>query len=203
MVHSTLAAAALFLIVDLVRERRGATGLRLVPVRPVKNAGLLAGMFFAGAIAMAGMPPLSGFLGKLMILDATRGDWLIWGTILVTSLIAIVGFGRAGSMVFWKAHAAEGIPPEGPRDATSPGLAFTAAGGLLAGLVALTVLAGPATDWLRATAAQIHAPQAYIDAVMQGAYERAWSATSGHEDGHATPAGEPDPAHAAEPEAGH
>lgn len=203
MVHSTLAAAALFLIVDLVRERRGATGLRLVPVRPVKNAGLLAGMFFAGAIAMAGMPPLSGFLGKLMILDATRGDWLIWGTILVTSLIAIVGFGRAGSMVFWKAHAAEGIPPEGPRDATSPGLAFTAAGGLLAGLVALTVLAGPATDWLRVTAAQIHAPQAYIDAVMQGAYERAWSATSGHEDGHAADDHAPDPAHAAEPEAGH
>ncbi|MCT2539893.1 monovalent cation/H+ antiporter subunit D [Sedimentimonas flavescens] len=185
MVHSTLAAAALFLIVDLVRERRGAAGLAITPVPPIRNAGLIAGMFFAGAIAMAGMPPLSGFIGKLMILDATRGQWWLWGVVLVTSLIAIVGFGRAGSTVFWKAHAAAGDQPEPTRDASSPGLAFTATGGLIAGLVALTVFAGPTTAWLNATAQQLYTPSAYIDAVMVGAYERAWAATSGHEDSHA------------------
>jgi multicomponent K+:H+ antiporter subunit D len=34
--------------------------------------GLFAALFFAAAIAMAGMPPLSGFLGKLLVLDALR-----------------------------------------------------------------------------------------------------------------------------------
>ncbi|MDV7271989.1 monovalent cation/H+ antiporter subunit D [Thioclava sp. A2] len=173
MVHSTLAAAALFLIVDLVKERRGAAGLAITPAPKTLTHGLLAALFFVGAIAMAGMPPLSGFLGKLMILDALRGEWTIWAVILVTSLIAIVGFGRAGSTVFWKAYATEGDPPEGPRDASAPGLAFVAAGALIAGLVALTVFAGPATGWLRVTADQLHHPQAYIGAVMDGAYERA------------------------------
>ena len=176
MVHSTLAAAALFLIADLVKERRGADGLAIRPAPKMINHGLLSGMFFAAAIAMAGMPPLSGFLGKLMILDALRGEWLVWAAILITSLIAIVGFGRAGSEVFWKSYAAEGETPEGPKDASSPGLAFTAAGGLLAGLVAMTVLAGPLSGWLQGTAAQLHAPQAYISAVMDGAYERAMEA---------------------------
>ncbi len=170
MVHSTLAGAALFLIVDLVAERRGAAGLRLAPVPPIAQGGLIAAMFFAGAIAMAGMPPLSGFLGKLLILDALRGDWLVWAAVLGTSLLAIVGFGRAGSMVFWKAHETPGEPVAPP---AGQGLAFLAAGGMLAALAALTVFAGPATGWLQATAAQVHQPAAYIAAVMEGAAERA------------------------------
>ena len=181
MVHSTFAAAALFLIVDLAKERRGEAGLALREVPPIAQNGLIAGMFFAGAIAMAGMPPLSGFLGKLMILDATRGQWLIWATILVTSLIAIVGFGRAGSIVFWKSHSVEGDQAAVP-EAPSHGLAITATGGLLAVLVALTIFAGPLSRWLQGTAAQIHTPEAYISAVMSGAAERAANATSGHDD---------------------
>lgn len=166
MVHSTFAAAALFLIVDLVKERRGAAGLSLRPAAPVAGNGLLAALFFAGAISMAGMPPLSGFLGKLMILDATRAApqaVLIWGTILVTSLVAIVGFSRAGSTVFWKTEGAELQPmPAAP----SPVLAVVAAFGLLAVLVAMVLAAGPLSDWLRATSAQLHEPQGYIRAVM-------------------------------------
>jgi multicomponent K+:H+ antiporter subunit D len=190
MVHSTLAAAALFLIVDLVKERRGAPGLAIVPAPRTYAHGLLSALFFAGAIAMAGMPPLSGFLGKLMILDALRGQWGLWGLVLVTSLIAIVGFGRAGSTVFWKAYAEEGEPAPAPRDASAPGLAFAAAGALLAGLVAMTVFAGPLSGWLKATAAQLHHPQAYISAVMDGAYERAMAAEAEGQHGadHATEA---------------
>ncbi len=57
MVHSTLAAAALFLIVDLVAQSRG--HLRLVTAPPVAGAPLIAGLFMAAAIAMTGLPPLS------------------------------------------------------------------------------------------------------------------------------------------------
>jgi multicomponent K+:H+ antiporter subunit D len=70
MVHSTFAAACLFLIADLVISRRSADTLRAEPAT-VQN-GLFAALFFAAAIAMAGMPPLSGFLGKLLVLDALR-----------------------------------------------------------------------------------------------------------------------------------
>lgn len=44
---------------------------------------------------------------------------------------------------------------------------MAAIGLLLAGLVALTVLAGPVTRFTEATAAQLFAPQAYIDTVLK------------------------------------
>jgi multicomponent K+:H+ antiporter subunit D len=165
LVHSTLAGAALFLVADMVVSRRGsdATGAAQAPF---PQAGLIGALFFTAAVAMAGMPPLSGFLGKLLVMDATReqGLALVWGTILVASLVTIIGFGRAGSTLFWKAQAAGGAPEaaEHPPE----GLAFASVGALVAGLVALTVLAGPVNAWLAATSAALYDPQPYIDAVL-------------------------------------
>ncbi|MEF3046403.1 monovalent cation/H+ antiporter subunit D [Pseudotabrizicola sp. L79] len=161
IVHSTLAGAALFLIADLVADRRAHDRLdQALP--PIQNSGLIAGLFMASAIATAGMPPLSGFFGKLLVMDALRDQAaLVWSVILITSLVVILGFARAGSTLFWKAHAA--APLEGPRHEPQ-GLAFTATFGLLAGLVALTVFAGPVMAWMEATALSLHDPAAYIAA---------------------------------------
>ena len=68
MAHSTLAAGALFLLADLVARRRGGAGDRLVAAPPFAQLDLLAGLFFLAAIASVGLPPLSGFIGKLLIL---------------------------------------------------------------------------------------------------------------------------------------
>lgn len=160
LIHSTIATALLFLVADLVSERRLSDSLaRALP--PIAQGGLIAALYFGGAIALAGMPPLSGFIGKLLVLDATRGADMavIWSTILVTSLITIVGFARAGSTLFWKAQgqADAGEAPTAP-------LALTVTCGMLALLVAQTVLAGPLTGYLEATAAQLYDPAAYIAA---------------------------------------
>ncbi|KAA9010183.1 monovalent cation/H+ antiporter subunit D [Histidinibacterium aquaticum] len=172
-IHSTLVTAALFLLVDIVRERRGARGSDLVAAPPFTGAALIAGLFFASAIAMAGLPPLSGFVGKLLILDAAFDDprvWWVWAVILSSSLVAVVGFARAGSTIFWKSHAAaeterrdpELVPPLAP-----PVLPVIAIGGLIAALVALTVLAGPAQRFLSATSEQLFSPEAYVTEVME------------------------------------
>lgn len=161
MVHSTLAGAALFLIADLVTDRRAHDKLTEA-LPPIPNSGLIAAMFMAAAIASAGMPPLSGFVGKLLVMDALRDQAaLIWSVILGSSLVVILGFARAGSVLFWKAHAS--APPEAPRHEPQ-GLAFTAAFGLLAALAMLTVFSGPVLDWMEETAASIHDPSAYIAA---------------------------------------
>jgi len=172
-IHSTFAAAALFLLIDVIRSRRGAAEVSFVDAPPLAGGALVAGMFFVAAIAMTGLPPLSGFLGKLLILDAARSAdlmWWVWGVILVGSLIAVVGFSRAGSQIFWKAHQSMEEPVEGdeaPVVAEGQGvLPMVAIGGLLALLVALTVAAGPMTRVLNATAAQLFNPERYLAVVL-------------------------------------
>lgn len=167
IVHSTLAAAVLFLISDLVRT--GRKDLELTPQPPISGAALTAGMFFAGAIAMAGLPPLSGFLGKLLVLDAAFETPLmvwIWVIVLGSSLISILGFARAGSVVFWKAHAVE--LEEGAELPMRPTpLSYAAVGGLFALLVAHTVFAGQVHGYTTKMAAELFQPDTYKTTVLE------------------------------------
>jgi multicomponent K+:H+ antiporter subunit D len=163
LLHSTLATAALFLIADMIAERRGTTELRGA-LPPMPQTGLVGALYFAAAIGMAGMPPLSGFLGKLLLLDAARGQMTtVWPVILVTSFLTMLGLVAAGSTLFWKPHASERAA--GPAPETSPPtLPFAAVGGLLALMVLLTVLAGPVTAWLQTTATGLYETMPYITA---------------------------------------
>ena len=106
IVHSTLAAGALFLICDLVRT--GRANVDLTPQAPMAGSVGTAAVFFVGAIAMAGLPPLSGFLGKLLVLDAsfnTEFNVWIWAIVLGSSLVSIVGFARRAAFCSGKPKA--------------------------------------------------------------------------------------------------
>jgi multicomponent K+:H+ antiporter subunit D len=165
--HSTFAAALLFLTVDLVERRRGDRG-DAISVGP-RFAGIeqVSVLYLLAAIALVGMPPLSGFIGKLLILDAAidhaaRG-W-IWATILVTTLLGIIGFARAGSILFWKSAACDQpAPPAPPHVGMRELLPASALVVLLAVLVAA---AGPVTRYMDAVVAQLFAPAAMIGAVL-------------------------------------
>ncbi|MDI6625077.1 MAG: monovalent cation/H+ antiporter subunit D [Brevundimonas sp.] len=167
VLHSTLAGAALFLVADLIGKRRGEHGDALTLGPRFRQSGLLSGLFFLTAIGVVGLPPLSGFIGKLLILDGVRetpaAAW-IWGTILITTLIGVLAFARAGSLLFWKSAEVEGEIPTRALRGRVVGVA--AAGGLLAALALLTVLAGPVTAYTAAAAEQLFEPRAYIEAVL-------------------------------------
>ncbi|MFT6023013.1 MAG: multicomponent K+:H+ antiporter subunit D [Ascidiaceihabitans sp.] len=166
MVHSTLAGAALFLISDLVRT--GRTNLYLTPQPIMSGNALTAALFFIGAIAMAGLPPLSGFLGKLLVLDAAYDSSLmvwIWVIVLGSSLISIVGFSRAGSILFWKAHSV--APDANASIMPKPtALSYVAVGGLISLLMAHTVFAGHVHSYTTTMAAQLFDPAPYIGTVV-------------------------------------
>jgi len=173
IVHSTFAGAALFLIVDLVKTSR--PSLALSTMAPISGAALTSGLFFAAAIAMAGLPPLSGFIGKLMILDASfeglLGPWT-WVIILSASLISVVGFARAGSVVFWKAKGvepAEGADLEEDLEPAPNSMAYGAVSGLIAILALYTVFSGHAHAYMIATSEQLFAPEPYISTVIDTA----------------------------------
>ncbi|MBA97473.1 MAG: monovalent cation/H+ antiporter subunit D [Sulfitobacter sp.] len=194
-IHSTFATAALFLLVDVITSRRSVAEASFDHAPPMRGGAVVAGMFFLAAIAMTGLPPLSGFLGKLLILDAARGTalvWWVWATILGGSLIAVVGFSRAGSQIFWKAHqtfevtdaektgAEDAEANQGATLAANSPLPMVAIGGLLSLIVALTAAAGPVTRYLEVTSDQLFNPKDYIAIVLTTPGKKIKSGDDGH-----------------------
>ncbi len=164
IVHSTFSGAALFLLAGLLLKEQGghAPVLRLP-----RRAAPLAVLFFALAVATVGLPPLAGFIGKILILDAARAAaqaTVVWSAVLGTSLLLLIGFARTGIRIFWSAVRTDDAGP----GAASPPLRPTLA---VAGLVALVLLwslmAGPVMEDLQATARQLLAPHDYVQAVLQ------------------------------------
>lgn len=164
LVHSTLAAAALFLVADVAARRRGASGDSASPGPAFAGRGGVGLLFMAAAIAMTGLPPLSGFIGKLLILKSVAAlpDWgWAWGVILCTTFFGVVGFARTGSAVFWKS-ADETVGAPGPAhraDLAAPVLALVLLAALAAG-------AGWATAYANAAAAQVLDPAQSAQAVL-------------------------------------
>ncbi|HSJ09030.1 MAG TPA: monovalent cation/H+ antiporter subunit D [Longimicrobiales bacterium] len=167
LVHSTLVMAGMFLIADLVARQRGGKDDLIVSGPPLPQGAVLSSMFFIGAIAVVGLPPLSGFLGKALILNASLPSpampW-VWGIILFGGLLSLLALSRAGITMFW----VEDPDDEMLAHTASPARAFMPAAGLLAAVVLVSVFAGPLAAFADATAEQLLKPAPYIEAVLGG-----------------------------------
>lgn len=164
--HATFAAAALFLLADAISRQRGALDDRLEPGPAVTHPGLLGGLFLFGAVAVAGLPPLAGFLGKFLTLRAALDHSLlswIMGAALTAGLLGAITLARAGSLLFYRALPAANATEPSP----APLQETMAAIGLLLLGAGLTLGAGPAYDQTRAIADQLLQPQHYIEAVLR------------------------------------
>jgi multicomponent K+:H+ antiporter subunit D len=165
MMHSTLVVAALFLLVELVASQRGTAGDRLQPAAPVAQPILLGLMSLLGSASVAGLPPLPGFLGKLMILESsaqTPAHAWVWSLVLVTSVMTLVGLARAGSILFWNV-----LPADGQHASAGSSSRLTMATlGLLSLSLLLAVAASPLKRYTDATAAQLADSAAYTRAVL-------------------------------------
>lgn len=165
LVHSTLVAGGLFLLADLIARQRGDLGTDLISAPALRQPLLLGTLFFMGAISVAGLPPFSGFLGKVMLLRAIElgADAIaLWAVVLVGGLGMLISLSRAGSLVFWRPSAeAVGQPADAIR--------VLATVGLLLGSVMLVVAAGPLQAFVQATAAQLLDVAPYLQILQGGA----------------------------------
>ena len=162
-VHSTLVCGALFLLADVIGAQRGKAGDRLVPGRRMAQPALLGTMFIIAAIAVAGLPPLSGFVGKLMILQAASSPLqqiFLWSVILLSSLMVLIGLSRAGSILFWRVSGNEAGP-----ERVLPLQTFALVWLLLAAPL-MVVFAGPLTELTFAAAEQLRDIQRSIAIIL-------------------------------------
>lgn len=106
VVHHITVQTALFLVVGLVERRAGSTSLLRIGGL-ARIAPLLAVLFFVPAMNLAGIPPFSGFIGKVGLLQATidLGTPLAWVVVVggvVTSLLTLYAVAKTWSVVFWR-----------------------------------------------------------------------------------------------------
>ncbi|KIF56456.1 monovalent cation/H+ antiporter subunit D [Pseudomonas fluorescens] len=200
LVSSTLALSALFMLAELIERSRSANEIpledesELLPrpqesLQPPKGINLddeqkavvgqvipwtmafLGLSFIACALLIIGMPPLSGFIGKLSLIGAllnplglgteaplSTGAWGLLALLILTGLASLMAFSRLGIQRFWT-----------PEERPSPLLRKLECAPifLLLGLsIALTFKAEPLLRYTQATADALNNPQQYVLAVL-------------------------------------
>lgn len=200
LVSSTLALSALFMLAELIERSRSANEIpledesELLPrpqesLQPPKGINLddeqkavvgqvipwtmafLGLSFIACALLIIGMPPLSGFIGKLSLIGALLnplglgtaaplppGTWGLLALLILTGLASLMAFSRLGIQRFWT-----------PEERPSPLLRKLECAPifLLLGLsIVLTFKAEPLLRYTQATADALNNPQQYVLAVL-------------------------------------
>lgn len=170
--HSTFAAAGFFILADIIANRRGEVADRFEVGTVIAYQRLFGVLFFTMAVLIVGLPPLSGFIGKFLILHAAISHPnlpVIMAVVLVSSFMGLVAIARSGSLMFYRALPAEITAPT--KTNTQRGIAYLAKElmpvvSLLILCVMLVICAGPIMAFATATAEQLLQPAAYIEAVL-------------------------------------
>jgi multicomponent K+:H+ antiporter subunit D len=144
--------------------------------RAIPAAMAFLGLAFAVcALTVAGLPPLPGFVGKVIMLtgllaaqtqtgihpagDVATPIWALMGLLIVAGLFTVIALSRAGVRYFWS-----------PLNRPAPRLRVidTAPVALLLALVAvLAWQADPVLRYTQATARALHQPDDYIHSVVE------------------------------------
>ncbi|TQN37818.1 multisubunit sodium/proton antiporter MrpD subunit [Blastococcus colisei] len=106
VVHHIAIQTTLFLVAGLVERQGGSTAVDRLGGLATASP-LLAILFFVPAMNLAGIPPFSGFIGKLGLLQAgiADGGWLpivLVGGGAVTSLLTLLAISRVWGRAFWR-----------------------------------------------------------------------------------------------------
>jgi multicomponent K+:H+ antiporter subunit D len=176
LVHSTLVTAALFLLADLIGRQRGKVADRITVGPPVAQPRLLGICFFIAAVAVIGMPPLSGFIGKVWLLKATLNaeySLVFWPLYLLASLAILLGVSKAGSTVFWHHQSSvqsgfQSKVTQNPEQERVHPAQLVALIILISGAPLMTVFAGSLSEYAIDAATQLHDFDSNISVILSG-----------------------------------
>lgn len=104
--HHIVIQTSLFMVVGLIERRGGSANTdRLAGL--AKIAPILGVLYFIPAINLGGIPPFSGFLGKVGLIDASvqAGTWqgyVLAGVGVFVSLLTLLTLTRIWNRAFWR-----------------------------------------------------------------------------------------------------
>ncbi|CEG26939.1 Na+/H+ antiporter subunit D [Bacillus sp. B-jedd] len=162
LIHDILIKALLFLIGGTVIAMTGTASLKDISGL-IRTYPALGWMFFIAALSVAGIPPFSGFIGKVFITEGTfeAGYYWLGGLGLFTSLMVLYSVMKIFMNGFW------GEPYIGEEDAKEikKGMLFP-----LATLTALTIVLGLGAEGISSfselAVESLMNPSLYINAVL-------------------------------------
>ncbi|WP_019536352.1 Na+/H+ antiporter subunit D [Paenibacillus ginsengihumi] len=163
LLHDMIAKALLFILGGLLIRIAGTNKLAEMGGL-IRQHPALGWMFFLAALSIAGIPPLSGFPGKLLIVQGALEQQYYWltGLSLLSSLIVLYSLVRLFMGAFWGE-----AKPQAKAEA-KPSFAMYASA---AGLTALMLLIGFGAEWVYAFVSDagntLANPDIYIQAVMK------------------------------------
>jgi len=155
---------ALFLVAGLIERHSGTTSLEhlggLARLPPA-----LAIVFFVPAMNLAGIPPMSGFLGKMGLLQAgvdaaTPLAYVAVAASLLTSLLTLYAIAKAWNKAFWQPPSESLAPQRNPASMFGPTAVLASIG------VVLAVVAGPLYSYTDDAARDLAARSPYVSAVL-------------------------------------
>lgn len=164
LMHHIVVKTNLFLVAGIVKRLGGTLELGSLGGLYRQRPGL-ALVFLVPALSLAGIPPLSGFWGKFVLVKAAleSGHFTVTAVALAVSLLTLYSMTKLWNEAFWK---------EAPETAGTPAAArvpWTLLGPVVA-LAAITVAlglgAGPVFDLASRAAAQLADPSQYVRAVL-------------------------------------
>lgn len=190
--HHILVQTTLFLVVGLIERQAGASTLERLGGLAAASP-LLAFVFVVPALNLGGIPPFSGFIGKVALLEAGAevGSVLAWFLVagsVITSLLTLYVVTRVWTKAFWRTREdapeghLSGSAPSALVDNTDEAMDIELAdrddvgrmpvgmlvptGALITVGLALTVLAGPIFAYTERAASEVVDRGQYIVAVL-------------------------------------
>lgn len=110
--HQMVVKTNLFLVCGIVEWRYGSADLNKIGGL-FRKAPWLAGLFAISAMSLAGIPPLSGFIGKLALFRAgfEDGAYIPTAIAVVVSVLTLFSMSKIWNLLFWTPPSAAQTEP--------------------------------------------------------------------------------------------
>jgi multicomponent Na+:H+ antiporter subunit D len=130
----------------------------------------LVGCFIVAAFSLAGMPPFSGFFGKLGVFQAAfeSGAWMGLVVLVIASVFTLASMLKIWRFAF---QHTPGDAPESPSPQSGSGVLVA----MLLLILTLGIAAGPVQEYSSAAANALLEPSGYNEAVLGAASRPALS----------------------------